>query len=61
MRTRPRSHGLLPCAFLLRLLAAVCRLLTPARGGSSSLLVFLGSLGDRLALLLSLSEQEGRR
>ena len=59
MRTRPRSPGLLPCAFLLRLLAAVRRLLTPTRGGSSSL-TFLGSLGDRLALLLSLTEQEGR-
>ena len=59
MRTRPRSHGLLPCAFLLRLLAAVCRNLPPARGGSSSLRLSLGP-GDRLALLLSLSEQEGK-
>ncbi len=57
MRTRPRSHGLLLFAFFL---AAVCRNLPPARGGSSSLRLFLGSLGDRLALLLSLTEQEGR-
>ncbi len=61
MRTRPQLLGLLPfsVAFLLRFLAAVCRLLTPARGGSPSL-TFLGSLGDRLALLLSFTEQEGR-